>query len=166
MSESAGHELSTYTSRVAAIRTILAKHLPLEGLIQNNRLANPISPSDCLSASWATEVAAVPILTLAILPVTDVAAEISELRCSAELMLDTAEVPRAAPDEFAVVQRQLSSIWMIVGHCEVYLAHRGIAPETLIEAATEIGRSVSCAPYTDDYEPPPLPPGSEHSSRR
>jgi hypothetical protein len=166
VSEPAGRQLPTYTARVAAIRAILAKHLLVDGLVQNNRITNPIQPIDCLSASWGADAAAAPTLTVAIHPVADFAAEVEELRYGAGLTPLTHEVQRDAPDEFALVQMQLSSVWVVVGHCEVYLAHRDISPEELIEAAVEIARNIGYAPYTDDYEPPPLPPDPSLSTCR
>lgn len=154
VSERAGDELRTYTARVAAIREILSKYVTVDGLVQNNQLANPIRPLDCLSASWGAEVAAPPVLTVSIHPVDDFAAEVEELRYGAGLTRGTYEAQRAEPDEFALVQVQMSSVWVVAGHCEVYLAHRDIAPEKLIDAGVEIARNVGCAPYTDDYEPP------------
>lgn len=158
VSEPVDDELRTYTARVAAIRAVLSRHLPVDDLVQNNRSANPIHPADCLSASWGPDAAAAPTLTLAIYPVADVTAEIEELRYGADLTRGTYEVHRDEPDEFALVQVQLSSVWVVVGHCEVYLAHRDISPEKLIGAAVEIARRIGGAPYTDDYQPPPLPP--------
>ncbi|MFV8051125.1 hypothetical protein [Mycobacterium sp. 48b] len=157
MSEPVGDELQTYTARVTAIRAILSRHLTVDGLVQSNRLANPILPLDCLSASWGADVVSAPTLTVAIHPVEDFADEVEELRHGADLTRDTYEAQRSEPDEFALVQVQLSSVWVVVGHCEVYLAHRDISPEKLVEAAVDIARSVGCAPYADDYEPPPLP---------
>ncbi|MGV0814720.1 hypothetical protein ABQF34_22375 [Mycolicibacterium boenickei] len=158
MSESVGQPLPTYTARVAAARAILSKHLPVDDLVQNNRSANPIHPTDCLSASWGPDAAAAPTLTLAVYPVADVTEAIEELRYGADLTRGTYEVQRDEPDEFALVQVQMSSVWVVVGHCEVYLAHRDISPEKLVGAAVEIARRIGSAPYTDDYEPPPLPP--------
>lgn len=155
VSEPVGDELRTYTARVTAIRAILSRYLTVDGLVQNNRLANPILPLDCLSASWGADVAASPILTVSVHPIDDFAAEVEELRYGADPARGTFEVQRAAPDEFALVQVQLSSVWVVVGRCEVYLAHRDISPEKLVEAAAEIARSVGCAPYADDYRPPP-----------
>ena len=166
VSEPVGEELRTYTSRVTAIREILAKHLTVDGLVQNNRLANPIRPIDCLSASWGADVASAPILTVSIHPVEDFAAEIEELRYGAAAEHGTYEAHRADPDEFALVQEHLSSIWVVAGHCEVYAAHRAVSPDKLIEAAFEIARSIGCAPYIDDYEPPLLPPGGDPPAYR
>ena len=157
VSEPVGDELRTYTARVTAIRAILSRYLTVDGLVQNNRLANPILPLECLSASWGADVASAPALTVAIHPVDEFTAEVEELRYGADLTPGTYEVQRAEPDEFALVQVQLSSVWVVAGRCEVYLAHHDISPEKLVEAAVEIARSVGCAPYTDDYEPPPLP---------
>lgn len=157
VSEPVGDELRTYTARVAAIRTILSRYLMVDGLVQNNRLANPILPLECLSASWGVDVVSAPALTVAIHPVDDFTDEIEELRYGADLTPGTYEAERTAPDEFALVQVQLSSVWVVVGHCEVYLAHHDISPEKLVEAAVEIARGVGCAPYADDYAPPPLP---------
>lgn len=157
VSESAGDELPTYTARVAAILEILSNHVIVDGLVQNNRLANPIQPLACLSASWGADVAAAPILAVSIHPVDDFAAEVEELRYGAELTPGTHEVPRAEADEFALAQPQLSSVWVVAGRCEVYLAHRDRSPDQLVDAAVEIARAVGCAPYVDDYEPPPEP---------
>ncbi|MDF3340466.1 hypothetical protein P3H80_23765 [Mycolicibacterium septicum] len=157
MSEPVGDELRTYTARVAAIRTILSRYLMVDSLVQNNRLANPILPLECLSASWGVDVVSAPALTVAIHPVDDFTDEVEELRYGADLTPGTYEAERTAPDEFALVQVQLSSVWVVVGHCEVYLAHHDISPEKLVEAAVEIARGVGCAPYADDYAPPPLP---------
>ncbi|WP_166905150.1 hypothetical protein [Mycobacterium sp. DL440] len=158
MSESVGDQLSTYTARVTAIHEILAKHLPVDGLIQNNRVANPILPLDCLSASWGAGLASPATLTVAIHPVPDFAAEVEQLRYGAAPEPGTYEAPRVDPDEFALVQAHLSSVWVVVRHCEVYLAHRDISPDKLIAAAVEIAHAIGCAPYADDYEPPLLPP--------
>ncbi|WKG01234.1 hypothetical protein [Mycolicibacterium sp. HK-90] len=166
MSEPVGDKLLTYTARVVAIRAILSRHLPFDNLVQNNRSANPIRPADCLSASWGPELDAAPTVTVAIFPVADVAAEIEELRYGADLARGTYEVSRAEPDEFALIQVQLSSVWVVAGPCEVYLAHRDISPEKLIEAAVEIARRIGGAPYTDDYEPPPPAPGWEPPAYR
>lgn len=157
VSEPVGDELPTYTARVTAIRAILSKHLAMDGLVQTNRLANPILPLDCLSASWGDDVSSTPRLTVSIHPVDDFAAEVEELRYGGELTRGTYAAQRSAPDEFALVQPLLSSTWVVVGRCEVYLAHRDLAPDQLIEAAVEIARSVGFRPYSDDYEPPPLP---------
>lgn len=157
VSEPVGDALPTYTARITAIHEILSKHVTMEGLVQNNRLANPIRPLDCLAASWGTDLDALPTLTVSIHPVDDFATEVEQLRYGADLTRGTYETQRADPDEFALVQEQLGSVWVVVGHCEVYLAHRDIAPEKLVGAAVEIARTVGHAPYTDDYEPPPEP---------
>lgn len=130
VSEPVGEELRTYTARVAAIREILSEHLTVDGLVQNNRVANPIRPVDCLSASWGADVAPAPILTVSIHPVEDFAAEVEELRYGADSARGAYEAHRAEPDEFALVQVQLSSVWVVVGHCEVYLAARDISPRS------------------------------------
>ena len=158
------HALPTYTARVAAIREILIKHLSIDSLVQNNRITNPIDPIECLSASWGPAVTAAATLTIAITPVDDVAAEIEQLRYGAGLTgpevpeASGYEAARAAPDEFALVQAASSSVWVVAGHCEVYLAHRGCTQERLIDAAVEIARTVGCAPYVDDYAPALSPP--------
>lgn len=158
VSESVGDDLPTYTARVAAVHTILAKHLPVTGLVQSNRLANPIPPLDCLSASWGADLSSPATLTLSIHRVPDFAAEVAELRYGADPAQGDYEAQRADPDEFVLVQPRLSSVWVVVGHCEVHLAHRGVSPEKLIDAAVEIARSVGCGRYEDDFAPPLLPP--------
>jgi hypothetical protein len=159
VSESVGDPLPTYTARVSAIGTILAKHLPVTDLVQNNRRANPILPLDCLSASWGPDPTSSATLTLSIHPVPDFAAEVEELRYGADPAQGAYEAHRADPGEFALVQPHLSSVWVVAGHCEVHLAHQGCSPEKLVEAAVEIARSIGWSPYTDDFEPPLLPPG-------
>lgn len=158
VSESVGDDLPTYTARVAAVHTILAKHLPVTGLVQSNRLANPIPPLDCLSASWGADLSSPATLTLSIHHVPDFAAEVAELRYGADPAQGAYEAQRADPDEFVLVQPRLSSVWVVVGHCEVHLAHRDVSPEKLIDAAVEIARSVGCGRYEDDFAPPLLPP--------
>lgn len=157
VSESADCPLPTYTARVAEIRAILAKHLPVEHLIQNNRTANPIRPLDCLAAAWGPDVAAAATLTVAIHPIDDATVAREELRQAADFTPGTYGVPRDEPDEFALVQTTLASVRVLVGDCEVYLAHRDISPEKLVEAAVEIARTLDAGPYTDDYEPLPMP---------
>lgn len=157
VSEPACDELPTYTARVAAILAILSKHVIVDGLVQNNRQANPIQPLPCLSASWGADLAAPPVLAVSIHPVDDFAAEVEELRYGGDLTPGTYELPRTETDEFALAQPQLSSVWVVAGDCEVYLAHRDRSPDQLVDAAVEIARAVGCAPYTDDYEPPPEP---------
>lgn len=159
VSESVGDPLPTYTARVSAIGTILAKHLPVADLVQNNRRANPILPLDCLSASWGPDPTSSATLTLSIHPVPDFAAEVEELRYGADPDQGAYEAHRADPGEFALVQPHLSSVWVVAGHCEVHLSHQGCSPEKLVEAAVEIARSIGWSPYTDDFEPPLLPPG-------
>lgn len=157
VSEPVDDELRTYTARVTAIRAILSEHLTIDGLVQNNRVANPILPLDCLAASWGDDVASAPTLTVSIHPVDDFAAEVEELRYGADFAQGSYEVQRCAPDEFALVQPQLSSTWVLAGRCEVYLAHRHLAPEQLVDAAVAIARRIGSGPYIDDYTPPPLP---------
>lgn len=156
LSRPAGRPLPTYATRVSAIHTILANHLPFDGLIQNNRAANPIPPYVCLAASWGVSVTATPTLSIAIHHVEDVTKEVELLRYSADQ--DAYEVPRDRDDEFALVQPVLSSIWVVAGHCEVHLVHHVSNPEKLIEPAIQIACTVGCTPYTDDYVPPLLPP--------
>lgn len=158
VSESVGDPLPTYTARVTAIRTILAKHLPVADVIQINRRANPILPLDCLSASWGPDLTSPATLTLSIHPVPDFDAEVAELRYGADPAQGSYEAFRSEPDEFALVQEQLSSVWVVVGHCEVHLAHQGCSPEKLVDPAVEIARTIGWSPYADDFEPPLLPP--------
>ncbi|MDV3128190.1 hypothetical protein M1247_24970 [Mycobacterium sp. 21AC1] len=153
-----GPPLPTYAARVRAIRTILGNHVPFGGLIQNNRAANPIPPYVCLSATWGVSVTATPTLSIAIHHVEDVAKEVDLLRYAADR--DAYELRRDREDEFALVQPDLSSVWVVAGGCEVHLVHHGINPEKLVEPAIEIARTVGCTPYTDDYVPPPLPQDS------
>lgn len=145
----------TYTARVRAIRTILADQVPFDGLVQNNRAANPIEPFACLSASWGVSLTASPTLSIAIHRVEDFAREVETLRYAADE--DAFEVPCAGADEYALLQVRLSSIWVVAGTCEVHLVHDGTDLEKLIEPAIRVARTVGCGPYVDDYVAPPLP---------
>ena len=154
VSESVGDPLSTYTARVTAIRAILGRHVPIEHLVQNNRVTNPIHPIDCLLASWGADATAVPAVTVSIQSVDDVETATDELTLCADPAEGSYLDARREPDELALVQTQLDSVWVLVGNCEVHLVHRDVAAPLLVDAAVEIARRVGRGPYTDDYRPP------------
>ncbi|BDY32542.1 hypothetical protein hbim_06510 [Mycolicibacterium mageritense] len=153
-------QLPTYTARVSAIRSILAHHLPLADLVQNNRVANPIAPVECLAASWGATVTAVPELVVSVHHVEDFAEEVELLRYIAGIEDGSIEVARARADEFALVQEKLSTVQAVVGNCAVRIRHDGTALRGLVAPAIEIATTGWTA-YTDDYVPPPLPPGAD-----
>ncbi len=155
VSEPVGDALPTYTARITAIHEILSKHVTmagpgpeqsprqphpaarLPGRVLGHRSRTRFRPSPCRSTRWTTS-----------------PQRSRSFRYGADLTRGAYEAQRTEPDEFALVQEQLGSLWVVVGHREVYLAHRDIAPEKLVGAAVEIARTVGHAPYTDDYEPP------------
>lgn len=147
--------VSTYTDRVAAIRAVLAKHLPLDGLVQNNRVTNPIEPLECLAVSWGTSPAAPPTLVVTVHQVDDFTEEVNLLRDVADGEAHSYEV--TGPDGYALVQGKLSTVQAVVTDCAVRIHQEGIDLDLLVAPALEIAQA-GWTDYTDDYVPPPLPP--------
>jgi hypothetical protein len=154
-------QLPTYTARVSAIRSILARYLPVGNLVQNNRVANPIAPSECLAAAWGESVTAVPELVLSVHHVEDFSEEAELLRYIAGGEAGSVEVTRTRTDEYALVQEKLSTVRAVVGNCAVRIRHNEIDPAELVSPAIEIAGTLGWTAYIDDYAAPPLLPGSE-----
>jgi hypothetical protein len=133
---------------VAAISTILAKHLPLDGLVRNNQVANPLAPYPSLTAAWGPGTSAPATLTISVHPVDDVAEEVALLRSTAG---DIAyEVPCRDPGTYALVQKDPAAVWVVATGCEVRMSHNGMDPATLVEPALEVATSVSWSDFVDD----------------
>ncbi|GAS90243.1 hypothetical protein [Mycolicibacterium brisbanense] len=148
MSVPADHPLPTYTARVAAISTILSKHLPLDGLVRNNQLANPLAPYPSLTAAWGPDASAPATLTLSLHPVDDFAEEVELLRSTAG---DVGyEVPCREPGTYALVQKDPAAVWAVAVGCEVRLSHNGMDPATLVEPALDVAISVGWTDFVDD----------------
>lgn len=148
MSDPADRPLPTYTARVAAISTILAKHLPVDGLVQNNPVANPLAPYPSLTAAWGPGASAPSTLMISLHPVDDFAEEVALLRSTAD---DIAyEVPCRNPDTYAVVQKDPAAVWVVTTGCEVRMSHNGMDPATLVEPAMEVAISIGWTDFVDD----------------
>jgi hypothetical protein len=141
--------LPTYTERVAAISSILAKHVPVGGLVQNNQVANPLAPYPCLAAAWGLSAATPATLTISLHPVDGFADEVALLRSTAG---DIAyEVPCRHPDTYALVQKDPAAVWVVTAGCEVRMSHDGMDPATLVEPAMEVAVNVGWSDFVDDF---------------
>jgi hypothetical protein len=148
VSDRADRPLPTYTERVAAISTILAKHLPVDTLVRNNRVANPLAPYPSLTAAWGPSAAAPSTLTISLHPVDDFAEEVALLRSTAGDI--GYEVPGTRPDSYALVQKDPAAVWVVAAGCEVRMSHNGMDPATLVEPALEVAVSVGWTDFVDD----------------
>jgi hypothetical protein len=67
------------------------------------------------------------------------------------------EATGQSPGEYVFLRHYVHAVTAIVGSCSISLSSFDHEPAELIEPALEIGRTVGCSAYKDDFVPPVWP---------
>lgn len=162
-------DLRSYTQRRARIAKLLEPYLPVSRLADTTSDPNPLDVQNGLACKWADLETGRPVAAVFIRAVNDVSVAVAKhrhhvydyaLRFEDSYTPTTArEEPAGREGEFIFVFEYLGKVIVIVGQCEVSIGSdvRNLALSTLVAPALEIGRTVGCSPYENDFVPPELP---------
>jgi hypothetical protein len=156
-------ELSTYSQRVSKIVSILGRVVDLSKYAVTTRDPNPIPVTNGLHCSWGDPETGLPRLSVNIRAVDDMRDEVRSFRDDiAQHSLDhdgeydparACEVPTGSPNEHVFLFNYLRDLRALVGCCDVgiLVCSDDVTLRDLVDAALEIGRTVGCSPYVDDF---------------
>lgn len=147
-------ETSPGGQRQARIAAILQPVLAVTGLPPGPNTTDP-DRAEALRCQWidpTTGMTAVDVFV-------DAPAELGDLRAQvsgddADDPDSAAEIPCPAAGEYAFVRWEAHSVTAILGGCRVqrYPPDNVDDLAALVELALQIGRTVGCSPYRDDYD--------------
>lgn len=165
----------TYTGRRDLIGEKLERYFPIGDMLPSN--VRPTSEAadkfwdNSLLCSWADrETGYLRSVTVSIYQATDGGERAEELRammreeCPPGLDLrmpnpEAYEITGSRPGEHAFVLHYLGQVRAVVGNCVIHITPMGMAIELsqLAEVALDIGRSVGCSAYQNDFALPEFP---------
>jgi hypothetical protein len=154
----------TYTQRLTRSSAILEPSLHVSEYVFATPDVNPMETHNGLACRWFDRKTGQPAISMFIDQIDDVDKTLAGLRAqvTGEDYYEpgfASEVSGLGPGEYAFVRKFAHSVTAIVGHCRVSVHppddYQDLAE--LIEPALEIGRSVGCSAYENDYVPSPLP---------
>ena len=131
-------DLRTYTGRLARITEILEPYLHVSEYVLATPESNPLDRLNGLACRWFDRRTAQPTVSVFIDELEDVDRPLASLR------------------EYVFLRHYVNALTAIVGNCQVSLSAPGDLT-ALVVPALEVGRSVGCAAYLDDFARPPLP---------
>ncbi|MCG5432777.1 glutaminyl-peptide cyclotransferase [Mycobacterium sp. MYCO198283] len=160
--------MSRYSDRVARITRIVESVVDLSGLLPNTSASNPVPLPNGLACSWGEYETGMTRVSVHINAVDDAADELRSLRDQVNEFAyrnhrydpsAASEVPMEDPDVHVFVFGCFAEVKVLVDHCRVDFAvvNRDFPLATLIEPAIEIGRTIGCSPYEDDFVGPDFP---------
>jgi hypothetical protein len=154
-------DLRTYTGRLARITEILEPYLHVSEYVLATPESNPLDRLNGLACRWFDRRTAQPTVSVFIDELEDVDRPLASLRDDVYGNGDlepgsVTEVPGSGPGEYVFLRHYVNALTAIVGNCQVSLSAPGDLT-ALVEPALEVGRSVGCAAYLDDFVRPPLP---------
>ena len=158
------NDVPTYTDRVARISTILNPYLDVNQYVAATPDVNPTDAPNGLACRWFDRESGGPRVSVFIDELTDIDQALAGLR--AEVTGEdyyepgsTSEVAGLDADKHAFLQHYANAVTAIVGNCRIAVhppdGYDDLA--RLVEPALEIGRTVGCSAYRNDFVPPPLP---------
>jgi hypothetical protein len=164
-------DLTTYTQRRAAIAAILEPYVQVSQMANTTGNTNPLDEDNGLACKWGDPETGMTWISVHLQSLDDVAAAVEghryhvgdyALRFEDSYNPVTArEEPSERDGEYIFVFDYVDSVRVIVGSCEVSVGVgvgiRGINVADLIQPALEIGRTVGCSAYENDYVPPEIP---------
>jgi hypothetical protein len=174
-------EFLTYSQRVAAIAEILNEVIDLSKYAVNTYASNPqdLEMTNGLWCSWGEPEYGLPRITVTIEAVEDIDDEVRTCRDHVANYLERGESdydPSSAselatdrPDEYVFLFNYVQDVTALVGHCQVIImpslqqmkcadhANPDLELAHFVDAALEIGRTVGCSPYKDDFVRPDVP---------
>lgn len=154
----------TYMRRLARIAEILEPCLHISDYVLATPEVNPLETHNGLACRWFDRKTGQPAISVFIDQLDDVDKMLAGLRAqvTGEDYYEpgfASEVSGLGPGEYAFVRKFADSVAAIVEHCRVSVHppdnYHDLAE--LIEPALEIGRSVGCSAYENDYVPSPVP---------
>jgi hypothetical protein len=164
-----GFDHTTYTQRRSAIATILEPYVQVSQMANTTGNTNPLDDENGLACKWGDPETGMTWISVYIKSLDDVAAAVAGHRyhvgdyaLRSEDSYDPAtarEEPSDRDGEYIFVFKYVDSLRVIVGNCEVYIGNdtRQVDVAELVQPALEIGRSVGCSPYENDYVQPEIP---------
>lgn len=172
----------TYTGRRNLIAEKLEPHFQISGMLPTN--TRPTSESvekfwdNSLLCSWADrETGRTRSVTISIYRAGDGEQRAREIRdmmrqeCPPGLDLHTPnpeayEIAGPQAGEYVFILYYLGHVRAVVGNCVVYIMPMGTGVELseLADPALDIGRTVGCSPYENDFTSPEFPEEWRHQS--
>jgi hypothetical protein len=161
--------LRMYSERAARIASILGRVIDLTKYADITSDSNPIPVANGLSCSWGDPETGMPQLSVQIRAIDDMHSEIRSFRddiarhsLNRDGLYDAtlaSEVPTGRPDEHVFLFESLRDLRVIVGTCDVGILvyAEEVSLRDLVDAALEIGRTVGCSAYEDDFVRPEFP---------
>ncbi|MDX1886764.1 hypothetical protein [Mycolicibacterium sp. 120270] len=163
-------ELTTYTQRRAAIAAILESRVRVSEMADTTGgNTNPLEYDNGLHCSWGDPELGTIWISVSVKALADVAEAVArhrehvgEYALRGEDTYDPStarEEPSDRDGEYIFVFGYVDSVRVVVGSCEVNIGTSviDVALADLVQPALEIGRTVGCSPYEDDYVPPEIP---------
>ncbi len=158
------NDLPTYTQRVTRIAAILEPYLHVSRYVLATPDPNPVDAPNGLASRWFDQQTGRPEVSVFIDQLTNIENPLANLRArvTGEDYYEpgmASEITGLAPGEYAFLQHYANAVTAIVGNCRVSVH----PPDTygdlagLVDPALEIGRTVGCSAYRNDFVPPPLP---------
>lgn len=161
--------LATYTERCARIAAVIEPYIDVSRLVNRTGTPNPLEYENGLACKWVEPETPWYGISVFIRSHSDVAAAITRhrnhvndyaLRGEDSYDPGTArEEPSDRDGEYIFIFEYVDDIKVIVGHCEVSIVTdlQGLSVSDLVQPALEIGRTVGCSPYENDFVPPEVP---------
>ncbi len=171
----------TYSQRVAVIGEILSSVINVSKYTVDTYSSNPpdLEMTNGLRCSWADNETGLPRVAVYIERVDDIN---DEVRTNRDHVADfpergeshydpasASEVATDRPDEYVFLFNYVSDVRSLVGHCRVTVfvlldlikridnEYPDLELADFVEPALEIGRTVGCSQYQDDFVRPDFP---------
>ena len=158
------NDLPTYTQRVARIAATLEPYLHVGRYVLGTPEPNPLEAPNGLASRWFDQQTGRPEVSVFIDQLANVENSLANLRARVT-GVDyyepgmASEINGLAPGEYAFLQHYANAVTAIVGNCRVSIhppdEYRELA--VLVEPALDIGRTVGCSAYRNDFSRPPIP---------
>ncbi|MDT5182170.1 MAG: hypothetical protein QOJ20_477 [Mycobacterium sp.] len=158
------NDLRTYTGRLARITEILEPCLHVSEYVLATPENNPLDRPNGLACRWFDRRTAQPTVSVFIDELEDVDRSLASLRDDVAGNGDiepgsVTEVAGSGHGEYVFLRHYVNAVTAIVGSCRIAVhppdGYDDLA--RLVEPALEIGRTVGCSAYRNDFVPPPLP---------
>jgi hypothetical protein len=162
-------DLNSYTQRRSRIAAILEPYLHVSRLANTTADPNPLEEDDGLACKWGDPETGLSVASVFIRSLSDVAAAVARHRNHVDnyqLRFEDSYLPASAREEasnrdgeYIFIFEYVDDISVIVGQCQVSIVTGGriASVSDLVEPALEIGRTVGCSPYENDFVPPEIP---------
>lgn len=161
--------LATYAQRRSAIAAILEPYVEVSRMASTTDDPNPLEDDNGLHCRWGDPETGITWVSVYVKSLSDVDAAVARHRYHVgdyALRFEDSYDPKTAREEptdreghFVFVFEYVDTVRVIVGTCQVSILSsiRSISVSDLVEPALEIGRTIGCSPYENDFVPPEIP---------